>query len=84
MGGMKYITYDRPYSYRAIIIFPSDIDHAMAANAFNIDADIILGAGFVSRHSDGNLYCHGSSHSLKVLSRGDEDTAILDRLTIRD
>lgn len=76
--GMKYIAYDRPFSYQTILIFAADIDHATAANQMHIDTDDIISAGFI-KWFDTGPECYGQSTSLKKKARPKLDTELLKR-----
>lgn len=83
MDGMKYISYDRAFSYRAIIVFPADIDHSFMVQQLYIETDDIVGAGFVVMDDDDpQPRCRGKSTSLEKKAH-EGDTALLHRLLTR-
>lgn len=79
MDGMKYISFDRRFSYQSLVIFPADVDHAQFARFVAIEPENVLGAGFIKLDANGHPYCHGKSTSLNVRARVKEDTELLFR-----
>ena len=75
---MKYIVVRGPDG-EAAIVFPRAFMHRWVADLFRPLAPVA--AGFV-RLSDGQLQCYGTSESLKLASRPDRDSLLLDRALI--
>lgn len=74
---MKYITYINQLELADIRIFSSMVKHS------NVEAEMdfpdLLGAGFIEFEFDGTAECYGHSESLKLDSRKELDTKILQR-----
>jgi len=56
-----------------IYVFPAHVVHKVVANRMR---GTVVSAGFVKRGTKGNLFCHGRSESLGVVSR-EKDTMLL-------
>lgn len=67
-GNCKYVTFGHDTWPEFMIIFPSHLDHAETAKLFlegHNDCKVVS-AGFLDVNSRGDIYCSGSSASLKV------------------
>lgn len=73
----KYIIYDTGMNV-VPVIFSELQTHAEVAQAFYAHNKVI-GAGFVFIDKDGKYACYGESVSLKVKSRGEEDSKFLNK-----
>ena len=76
MPKMKYIIanaggYPEPY------VFSDTVNHADMAR--NVGAEIVLGAGFCGINPNREFECYGESVSLRVKSRGEYDSKILNQ-----
>lgn len=73
---LKYIVLDAPGG-EAPIIFPRSFYHSYVAGLFS--GMTVLGAGFVEIGEDvsGGVRCYGTSSSLRIDSRGDVDTKLV-------
>jgi len=76
---MKYIVGKKSeYDREMPVAFSEMMNHAKVADALNFP--IIVSAGFIYYEpclaDDPKIYCMGSSTSLRVSSRGDEDTKL--------
>lgn len=79
---MKYIVFQDPSEQEHIIMFVNYLTHAEVAKAMEHFPSKILkpvSAGEIHMSDDCNAetYCYGSSTSLKLKSRGKEDTYLL-------
>ena len=77
MGGMKYVVFDG-YNGEQIIIFPKVIQHSVMAadvNKSSFGGMRPISGGFVV-----NGQCVGESESLRMKSRGDDDTNLITKL----
>ena len=74
MARMKYVVIDG-YLCEEIYLFPEFVNHANFVQLLGYDSKFVLGAGFIGS----DLRCYGRSTSLGIDSRGDADTALLDR-----
>lgn len=73
---MKYITYLNPAEMADIRVFSDMEQHSHIAEEMKSRQPVeLLGAGFIV-----NGKCKGYSESLKMDSRGEDDTKIYDRL----
>jgi hypothetical protein len=60
-------------------IFPSYIDHDTVGNLMTKRGIDPVGAGFVDVF-DGEVQCYGESVSMRMKSRGDEDSKVIAKL----
>jgi hypothetical protein len=78
-GNMKYITYEDLDGGERYVIFDKITNHSDMAKY--IRKSKVLGAGFVGfNFDDGTAYTYGKSDSMKVDSRGEEDSRIINDL----
>ena len=75
MARMKYVVIDG-YLCEEIYLFPEFVVHSeFVIQTLGNKREQVLGAGFIGS----DLRCYGRSTSLGIDSRGDADTALLDR-----
>lgn len=77
MGGevVKYvIVQPQGIAFEFAITFPEVIQHFQAVDRRAVK---VVAAGFFKRHEDGTISAWGKSTSLGVVSRGEEDAAVI-------
>jgi hypothetical protein len=77
---MKYITYVNSEGADDIRLFSIMEQHKDISVEMGMVSDVpivLLGAGFVTFNDDGSIECYGHSDSMKLDSRGEQDTKIL-------
>ena len=73
---MKYIVFETPRG-EAPVLFPHEFTHSWVAGQMRPMKAV--SAGFVEPAAGGGLRCYGNSSSLQLISRGEEDTALVRR-----
>lgn len=76
----KFIIFQTPDGERAVI-FPEDpfYHDEMASHFSNYE---VVSAGFIGIDQDGKIRCSGSSSSLDIASRGEDDEIVVARQLI--
>ncbi len=74
---MKYITYETLDGNERYVIFDKLMDHSSMAH--KVIKGKILGAGFVG-FNEGGPHCYGKSVTMKVPSRNEQDSQLIQRI----
>ncbi len=73
----KFIIFQTPEGEKAVIFPSDDFYHDQMASHFD-DYDVVS-AGFVQFNENGAVQCFGTSESLGIGSRGEDDEIIISR-----